>query len=354
MPSKTQADQRERVLVYVGGELLGDGLNKLPFLRALRRAYPDAWITWFAGSGPTAYTRKLAPAVSGLIDEIVGTEHGQEAWSNVFRPRLRDRRFDVIIDTKRKLRATVELKRTRHTLFVSGTVNGLLSERRVEGQPWRPRKPVHFQDQLLQLLSLARYGRPDGPVDASGRVEVSQSCMAAARRLLPDGRYVMLAPGAGGANKRWPLDNFRDLARRLAARGWVPVFALGPGEEELEPDIAPQVPEAVFPLQAARSEERAHEPFLTMALAQRCHAAVANDSGNAHIVAAAGARLLVLFGRTSADKFAPRGDHVKVLQTQQFGGSAIEDIPFQPVESALMAWLDAEPAGAAPEAGSGA
>ena len=342
------------VLVYVGGEIMGDGLNKLPFLRALRRAFPEARITWFAGSGPTVYSGKLAPAVDGLIDEVIETQVNQESWANALRPRLRDRRFDVIIDTKRKLRATAELKRTPHTLFVSGTVNGLLSERRVEGQPWRARKPVHFQDQLLQLLSLARYGRPDGPVDASGRVEVSQSCMAATRRLLPDGRYVMLAPGAGGANKRWPLDNFRDLARRLAARGWVPVFALGPGEEELEPDIAPEVPEALFPLQAARSEERAHEPFLTMALAQRCHAAVANDSGNAHIVAAAGARLLVLFGRTSADKFAPRGDHVKVLQTQQFGGSAIEDIPFQPVESALMAWLDAEPAGAAPEAGSGA
>jgi ADP-heptose:LPS heptosyltransferase len=178
--------------------------------------------------------------------------------------------------------------------------------------------------------------------------------MAAARRLLPGESYMMLAPGAGGADKRWPLENFLDLARRLVSRGWVPVFALGPGEEELEPAIAPEVPEAVFPLQAARSEERAHEPFLTMALAQRCYAAVANDSGNAHIVAAAGAPLLVLFGRTNADKFAPRGDHVKVLQARQFGGSAIQDIPLEPVETTLVAWLDAEPSGAAPEAGSGA
>jgi ADP-heptose:LPS heptosyltransferase len=342
------------VLVYVGGEIMGDGLNKLPFLRALRRAYPEARVTWFAGSGPTVYTGKLAAAVDGLIDEVIETKVNEESWANALRPRLRDRHFDVIIDTKRKLRATVELKRTPHALFVSGTVNGLLSDRRVKGQPWRPQKPVHFQDQLLQLLSLARYGRPDGPVDPSGRVDVSDSCMAAARLLLPDDRYVMLAPGAGGADKRWPLANFVQLARRVAQQGWVPVFALGPGEEELAPDLAPQVPEAVFPLQAARPDDLAHEPFLTMALAQRCRAAVANDSGNAHIVAAAGARLLVLFGRTSADKFAPRGDHVKVIQTQQFGGSAIADIPLEPVARALADWLDHEPAGTAPEAGSGA
>ena len=328
------------VLVYVGGEIMGDGLNKLPFLRALRRAFPQARITWFAGSGPTVYTGKLAPAVDGLIDEVIETQVNAESWHNVLRPRLRHRHFDVIIDTKRKLRATVELKCTPHDLFVSGTVNGLFSERRVKGQPWRPQKPVHFQDQLLQLLSLARYARPDGPVDPSGRVEVSDSCTAAARRLLPADTYVMLAPGAGGANKRWPLDNFLELARRVASRGWVPVFALGPGEADLAAKIAPEVPEAVFPLQTASSADLAHEPLLTMALAQRCHAAVANDSGNAHIVAAAGARLLVLFGRTSADKFAPRGSDVNVIQAQHFGGSTIEDIPLQPVESALLEWLE--------------
>ena len=345
MPSQTQADRPERVLVYVGGELLGDGLNKLPFLRALRRAYPDAWITWFAGSGPTAYTGKLAPAVSGLIDEIVGTEHGQEAWSNVFRPRLRDRRFDVIIDTKRKLRATVELKRMPHGVFVSGTVNGLLSERRVPGQPLRPAKPAHFLDQLLQLLSLARYGRADGPVDPSGRVEVPSRCHAAAAALLPERDGVILAPGAGGAKKRWPLANFVAVAQDLARQGYTPVIALGPGEESLHAELARSLSDARFPLQAASAETLADEPFLTMALAQRACAALANDSGNAHILAAAGVPLVVLFGATSAEKFAPPGAHVRVLRADDYGDS-LADLPVQAAASALLGALGATGAGA--------
>ena len=37
------------ICVYVGLDLVGDGLMKLPFLRALRAAYPQARITWLAG-----------------------------------------------------------------------------------------------------------------------------------------------------------------------------------------------------------------------------------------------------------------------------------------------------------------
>ena len=33
------------ILVYVGADLLGDGLIQLPFVRALRAAYPQARIT---------------------------------------------------------------------------------------------------------------------------------------------------------------------------------------------------------------------------------------------------------------------------------------------------------------------
>ena len=334
----TEAEPRERVLVYVGGEPMGDGLNKLPFLRALRRAYPNAWITWFAGSGPTVYTGKLAPAVSEYIDEIIGVEQGPESWKNVLHPRLRGRRFDVIIDTKRKLRATIELTRIPHGLLVSGTINGLLSERRAGGQPLRPAKPQHFLAQLLQLLSLARYGRIDGPVDPSGRVEVPARCHDAAARLLPAAKSVIIAPGAGGAKKRWPLAKFVAVARAVEARGYTPAIALGPGEADLRAELSEALPQASFPLQAAPADALADEPFLTMALAQRACAAIANDSGNAHILAAAGVSLVVLFGATNAEKFAPAGAHVSVIRARDHADSLV-DLPVEVVLPRLLGTL---------------
>ncbi|NIR60258.1 MAG: glycosyltransferase family 9 protein, partial [Gammaproteobacteria bacterium] len=59
------------VLVYVGLDLIGDGLMKLPFVRALRHAFPEARIIWLAGQGKSVYAGALRPLVAGLIDEVI-------------------------------------------------------------------------------------------------------------------------------------------------------------------------------------------------------------------------------------------------------------------------------------------
>ena len=42
-------DEIKNVLVHVGLDRIGDGPLKLPFVRGLRRAFPNAQLTWFAG-----------------------------------------------------------------------------------------------------------------------------------------------------------------------------------------------------------------------------------------------------------------------------------------------------------------
>lgn len=39
------------ILIISNGELIGDGLVKLPFVRAFRREFPDSHITWLARNG---------------------------------------------------------------------------------------------------------------------------------------------------------------------------------------------------------------------------------------------------------------------------------------------------------------
>jgi ADP-heptose:LPS heptosyltransferase len=152
--------------------------------------------------------------------------------------------------------------------------------------------------------------------------------------LVPERNGVILAPGAGGAKKRWPQENFVAVAEDLQRCGYTPVIALGPGEEALHAALAGSLPDARFPLQAASSEALANEPFLTLALAKRACAALANDSGNAHILAAAGVPLVVLFGPTSADKFTPAGCHVRVVRASEYG-AGLADLPVDVVSSAL-------------------
>ena len=56
MPSRP-IPKPKTVMVYSMGEVIGDGVIKLPFVAAVREAYPNARITWCAAKVPTASSK---------------------------------------------------------------------------------------------------------------------------------------------------------------------------------------------------------------------------------------------------------------------------------------------------------
>ena len=89
------------VMIYTMGEVIGDGLIKLPFMAAVRAAYPHAHITWCAAGGETVYTTALKPVVVGLIDEVLNDGHLGAGALDVISPKVfGGRTFDVVIDTQ--------------------------------------------------------------------------------------------------------------------------------------------------------------------------------------------------------------------------------------------------------------
>lgn len=127
--------------------------------------------------------------------------------------------------------------------------------------------------------------------------------------------------------------------------GVQPVVVLGPGESDWAPRVLEHLPDARLPLQEADAEALAHEPFLTMALAQRCRLALANDSGVGHILAASGVPLVTLFGPTNARKFRPYSPRLRLIRAADFGGGEMADIPLEAVESAVLEMLGARSRG---------
>ena len=94
------------------------------------------------------------------------------------------------------------------------------------------------------------------------------------------------------------------------------------------------IPSAVFPLSGEQS------PCLTMALAGRLAAAVANDSGGGHLIAAGGSPMVSLLRSDSVrKKFIPFAPKVAALTPEDFGGSKMGDIPLEAVEAALKGIL---------------
>ncbi len=324
------------ILVYSGLELLGDGVMKLPFVRALRRTWPAARITWLAGKGKTVYAGTLAPLVRDCLDEVIEDAGIGSTARELFHRPLPGRRFDLIIDTQRRVLTTLILRRIRSACFVSGAAGFMLSSRKPAKDE---RKPPAMIRQLFALLEIAA-GRPVTP---AFDLELGREWRERAALLLPSGpHYVGIAPGAGGAHKRWPLERFEALAHAEIAGGRSPVFVLGPDEAAWGTPLRAAVPTALFPLQAAEAGANP-SPLLTIALAQRLAAAVANDSGTGHLIAASGCPLVSLFGPTRAAKFAPAARRLEIVEAQSFGAAEMTAIPLEAVSTALAAVLTPGP-----------
>ncbi len=326
--------------MYVGFDRIGDGLLKLPFVRGLRGAFPDARITWLAGKEDSVYAGVLADVAKGQIDEIIeyagiGVGPG-ELLRGISKGPLGRRRFDLIIDTQRIFWTSLSLWRVPHATFISPAARFLLSSKKPEKGY---RFPKTMQRQLLDLLELA--SGKEFPSPETLDIGLGPDLLEAAARLVPDGPvYIGFAPGSGGPPKCWPLENFISLAQRQAAKGRVPVFLLGPKETGWQDQIEPAVPEALFPLQDEGAQAaHGYSPMLTIALSKRFAAAVSNDSGAGHMFAVGGRPVVILYGVTRPKKFKPMTDKLTIVRAQDFGGPEMHFIPVDGVEEALEKWL---------------
>jgi ADP-heptose:LPS heptosyltransferase len=332
------ADGERRIAVLVDREGLGDALLKLPFLRATRRAFPDHRIWWIA-THQTAMEDDLAPYMKGLIDRVISHAALTSPDREII-PRLRRLpSFDLVFDTRTRFNSVLLARLLlQHRGFYACMPGFVLSDRPPPGRWMRPK---NIAARTLTMIEAA-VGRA---VDYTGTFEVSAPAAQLAAERLPSGpRYVGVAPGSREARKNWPLDRFAALARALAGEELVPAFLIGPQEQDWLATLRAQVPQALFP------EAEPVDPALdvgrldlAIALGRRLTAAVANDSGIGHLLAAIGTPLVSLFGPSDARRWAPFGPNCIAVRAQDFGDTAMQAIPVDAVSNALDRLLASGP-----------
>jgi ADP-heptose:LPS heptosyltransferase len=337
--TKSSDAARPALAVFTHGELIGDAMVKLPFLKALRAAFPDWRIVWVCTES-SQLQAAAASLIPGVIDEFVSGTGWGERWTDVLKPPPTDERFQLVIDTQAIWWRTLIARRLRGEVFVSGCAGFAFSDKKPSLER---RKLRHGLARLLSLIEAAT-GAPVTQPRLRDCVSVPADLQEEAARILPAGPvYVALAPGAGKRSKCWPLANHIELARRQAAAGRVPVFLLGPNELEWSAQLREAVPQALFPLQADGPAEPRYTPLRTIAVARRCAVAVGADCGLTHILGVADAPLVSLFGPTSGVKVHPKVTAGVWLQAQDFGpDGAMAHIPVEAVAAAVEKLLGGE------------
>lgn len=130
----------------------------------------------------------------------------------------------------------------------------------------------------------------------------------------PEGAYAVIHPLAATPEKTWPAESFVQVAGFLStAMNMEPVFIGGPGE-----DLSP----------FERWRTVAGAPLKEIAQLMRdASLFVGNDSGPAHVAAAFGLPLVVLFGPSDAEVWAPWRTVGKVLKANgPIAGIPVSDV----------------------------
>jgi ADP-heptose:LPS heptosyltransferase len=332
---QSNKDKQHKILVFTDGEIIGDGFIKLPFLKALRDAYPDSHIYWHT-RGPSVYKTTLQPIAEAYIDTVLEKTSLPVLWQY---------KFDLIIDTQKVFLRTLRLKFLRHKKMVSGSSKYIFSSYKPKAGQTLPR---HDLKRLIEMVSLA--GKQ--LTLSKKHLPLSPDLRARASEILPGNtRYIGLNVGAGKPFKCWPLENFITLASILVTKDFIPVFILGPQELSWLQRIKQAIPEAIFPLQDAQALS---SPLFTVAIGERLEAAISNDCGGGHMMSAAEIPLISLFGKTNADKVCPLVENGYILKAQDYGSDEMAAIPVEEVLRSLEQILANEPTKRPKKSGSSA
>ena len=331
---KTNKIKPSSIGVYVGLDFVGDGLIKLPFIRSLRQVFPQAKITWIAGTHGSEFKHSLSPLVKGLLNEVlekcnigfIGVSEANflqriQDLKNFFHSPLKGKKFDLLIDTQTHVLTTLIVKNIKHKLFLSGSANFLFSDIK---PPKGFKRELNLSQRLVQLSEIALGESINVPPPP---LPLHKKYRFLAKKALPKSNdYIGFAPGAGDTRKCWNLQNFIEVAKNIAKKNRIPVFFLGPKEEKLLDYIKKQVPQSIFPEWGKFRNPNIKGPAFVIALAERTKCSVSNDSGTAHMLDAGGSPVVKVFGRSLPGKYTGLTPGSISIDSRTFGSTNINKI----------------------------
>ncbi|WP_454086263.1 glycosyltransferase family 9 protein [Georgenia sp. Marseille-Q6866] len=256
---------------------LGDALTGVAALRGVRRAWPGRRVVLAGPEGIGGWFVRL-----GLVDAVVPTTGLDEPLA------VGGAAGHVAVNlhgrgpqSHRLLAAT---RPSRLVAFASPEAGHPASADDVAPEF---RADEHEVARWCRLLTAA--GGECGPEDVRLPVEPAEGIADA----------VLLHPGAASGSRRWPVERWRELARRLSADGHRVLVTGSPAEAELCAEVAGDV---------GRSVAGEHDVPGLATLVAGARLLVCGDTGVAHVATGVGTPSVLLFGPTPPATWGPALD----------------------------------------------
>jgi lipopolysaccharide heptosyltransferase II len=290
---------------------IGDVVFTTPAVRAIRRRFPEAHITYV-----------VEPAASAIvehnpnIDELIVAPRpggvGRLRSELALIRRLRAAAYDIAIDFHSGPRASILTWLSGAPVRVGYTVVGRSwMYTRAIGRPreLRPRHSVENQWDLLTALDIGPPDRGEYPVEMSlgerTAGELAERLSRAGGR--EDHRLIVMHVSAGNPFRRWPVGSFAAVAAGLAGRDPIRrvVITSGPSDRQAADRVIAEA-QALLGHDRGRVLECGEFSLPELrALVDRAAVYIGGDSGPMHIAATSHVPIVSLYGPTLPARSAP-------------------------------------------------
>ncbi len=325
------APSRVRRLLVVRNDNVGDVLCCTPAIRALRKAFPQAYIAALV----VGYSQDALTGNPDL-DEVFIYEKAKHRPDrsrliSLFKQlqverRLRGKRFDLAVG----LRSPFSWSEAWLVYFTGAPFRlgydpgegrnqkfAFFYNLRVSGAP-----DHHEVEKVLHLLK--NIGVEPGEKHLIVSVpreekEVVDSFLRASG--IEGSRLIGFHISSRLPANRWSLEKFSELAQRLISSDHqAVVLTWGPGDEGRAEEVRKRVGAGIFLFPTPHFKRLG-------ALQQRCRAFVSPDGGAMHFSTAAGTPTVGLFGKTDPRHWGPWGDrHVALRKGKEADLISVEDV----------------------------
>ncbi len=308
-----------RKILAVRLDNIGDIVMLTPALRTLRRTWPDAHITLMVSPAGNQVTPMLP-----WVDEVIVWRAVWQDASNAM-PLEPAREVELIDDLRaREFDAAFIFTSfsqspypPAYACYLAGIPVRLGQSKEFGGSvlsEWVKPRPdeMHQVDRNLHLLEAAGLSSAGRELELHVPVEVQTRAdqILSARGLGHDAPFIVLAPGASAAARRYDPARFAVAARMLIAETRLPIVVIGSAKEQaLAAPILAAHRELILSLVGQTSVVE------LAGVIRRASLVICNDSGPMHIADAFQCPQVVMYAGTEYEsQWRPRNSPAKLLR----------------------------------------
>ena len=322
-----------KILIVKLGSI-GDVIHAMPAVVRLRRALPEARLDWLV----ERYARPIldhAQAVNRIIEIDTlrwrKSFYSRHTWQAILQTmqNLRGMHYDVVFDLQGLWKSAAFAYLTSPGGIIGGDRNSLREphssifySRRVDRNPRRGNvifEHLNIVDTFLRSRWKSGETAPTNPVNPS-ELEFDRLFGVEdqdwVEEHLTDRQwkdFVIVNPGANWKSKRWPVDKYAQLSKRILDElGWPVAITVGPSENGLGEEILSHLTGQPAVLLSPTLPQFA-------ALAGRARLFVGPDTGPRHIAAAARTPIVGIYASTDPVRNGPYHPADIVVQQNQCG-----------------------------------